>query len=248
NTLNIATATGTATGLTDQPTSADTKMGGTATSDDISGNLDTINSSFNLIGVGGSGGLVDATNSNQVGVADPKLDVLANNGGPTFTHKLLAASPALEKGINSALTTLSAPGIDAVTTTVNVTSAANIPVGVTLRVDTEQMLVTGKTANALTVTRGANGTTAASHLTGANVFPAFDQRGFLRTVDSNSAPPPGTGDDTDIGAYELQTQAAAPNAPTLDPSSDTGTLGDNTTADTSPTFNITGVVSGAFVE
>jgi len=250
NTLNIATANGTAAGLLDQPNSADTKAGGTATFDDISGNVDAA-SSFNLIGVGGSGGLVNATNSNQVGVADAKLGPLdPANGGPTATHKLLATSPALETGINSSLTTLSAPGIDNVTTTVNVTSAANIPAGLTILVDTEQMVVTSKASNALTVTRGANGTTAASHLTGAPVFPAFDQRGFLRTVNSDAAAPLAVGgDDTDIGAYELQTQAGAPNAPDLDAASDTGVSNtDNITADTSPTFTITGVTSGAFVE
>jgi hypothetical protein len=250
-TLNIATANGTASGLTDQPTSVDTKMGGTATGDDISGTVD-VASAYNLVGVDtGLTGITNGPNQNQVGTAgspiDPKLDPLGNNGGPTQTHALQATSTALEKGINSALTTLSG-GIDAVTTTVNVTSDANIPVGLTILVEAEQMLVTAKAANVLTVTRGANGTTAAPH--GAvGVFPATDQRGFLRTVNFDLAAPLAIGgDDTDIGAYESQAQAAAPNAPVLDPGSDTGTLGDNTTADTSPTFNISGVVSGATVE
>jgi len=33
-----------------------------------------------------------------IGIADPKLAPLANNGGPTFTHALLSDSPALEAG------------------------------------------------------------------------------------------------------------------------------------------------------
>ncbi|AYQ33261.1 choice-of-anchor Q domain-containing protein [Runella sp. SP2] len=55
-------------------------------------------SSYNLIGVGGVGGLTNGTNNNQVGIANVYLDVLADNGGPTQTHALLANSPALDKG------------------------------------------------------------------------------------------------------------------------------------------------------
>jgi len=57
-------------------------------------------SSFNLIGVGGSGGLTNGVNNNLVGVADPRLGPLANNGGPTQTHSLLSNSPALDAADN----------------------------------------------------------------------------------------------------------------------------------------------------
>lgn len=66
---------------------------------DISGTIDST-SSFNLIGTGGAGGLTNGVNNNQVGVADAKLGPLANNGGPTQTHALLANSPALDAGDN----------------------------------------------------------------------------------------------------------------------------------------------------
>ena len=66
---------------------------------DIGASVDST-SSFNLIGVGGSGGLTNGVNSNQVGVADPRLGPLANNGGPTFTHSLLPNSPALDAADN----------------------------------------------------------------------------------------------------------------------------------------------------
>jgi CSLREA domain-containing protein len=69
------------------------------TPDDINGTIDA-SSSHNLIGPGGSGGLTDGVNNNQVGVADPRLGPLANNGGPTFTHSLLSNSPALDAGDN----------------------------------------------------------------------------------------------------------------------------------------------------
>jgi hypothetical protein len=68
---------------------------------DIEGMADP-SSSFNLIGTGG--GLTNGVNSNIVGINDPGLAPLADNGGPTFTHALLAGSPAIDAG-NSTLTT-----------------------------------------------------------------------------------------------------------------------------------------------
>ena len=60
-------------------------------------------SAYNLIGTGGSGGLVNGTNGNQVGVADPGLDPngLQNNGGPTQTIALVTGSPAIDAGSNA---------------------------------------------------------------------------------------------------------------------------------------------------
>ncbi len=174
------------------------------TADDIKGTVDSSSaSSFNLIGTGGAGGLLDATNNNQVGVADAKLGALADNGGPTKTHALLDTSPAIDTGNNFALTTLNG-AIDNVTTSVTVTDASNIPAGLTIRVESEQMVVVSKALSVLTVTRGANGTTAAAHADTTSVFSAFDQRGFPRTINFDGLPPAGSGDDTDIGAFERQ--------------------------------------------
>jgi hypothetical protein len=59
-------------------------------------------SACNLIGTGGSGGLVDGVNGNQVGVAHPGLDSgLADNGGPTQTIALLSGSHAIDRGSNA---------------------------------------------------------------------------------------------------------------------------------------------------
>ncbi len=65
-----------------------------ASSDDISG-------SYNLIGTGGSGGLVNGVNGNIVltSLTDLGLAPLGNNGGPTQTMALLPGSPALGAGI-----------------------------------------------------------------------------------------------------------------------------------------------------
>jgi hypothetical protein len=63
--------------------------------------VDASNSHSNLIGTGGAGGLTDGVNNNQVGVVDPLLAPLDNNGGPTLTHKLIANSPAINAGNNA---------------------------------------------------------------------------------------------------------------------------------------------------
>ena len=56
-------------------------------------------SASNLIGTGGgNSGLTTGVNGNQVGVADPGLGTLAENGGPTQTNALLADSPAIAAG------------------------------------------------------------------------------------------------------------------------------------------------------
>ena len=54
-------------------------------------------SGYNLIGRGNATGNFVAA-GDQSGVADPKLNALADNGGPTQTHALLAGSPAIDKG------------------------------------------------------------------------------------------------------------------------------------------------------
>jgi len=71
----------------------------------------TLSGSYNLIGTGGSGGLADGVNGNQVGVANPGLGPLANNGGPTETMALLAGSPAIDKG-KASISGVSVPTLD----------------------------------------------------------------------------------------------------------------------------------------
>lgn len=55
-------------------------MSPATTPDDISGTVDAA-SNNNLVGTGGSGGLTNGVNSNQVGVVDARLGPLAGNGG-----------------------------------------------------------------------------------------------------------------------------------------------------------------------
>jgi hypothetical protein len=81
-----------------------------STPNDISGTADPA-SSYNVIGIGGSGGLINGMNGNQVGVADALLGPLADNGGPTQTLALLASSTALDAGDPSLLGTPDQRGV-----------------------------------------------------------------------------------------------------------------------------------------
>ena len=58
-------------------------------------------SGYNLVGVDETGSLINGTNGNQVGVANPGLGPLANNGGATQTIALLPGSPAIDAGSNA---------------------------------------------------------------------------------------------------------------------------------------------------
>ncbi len=73
--------------------------------DDVYGNFNTA-SSGNLIGViDGSTGLDTPGNQNISGTLlsplDPKLEPLADNGGPTQTYALMTDSPAIDAGVNA---------------------------------------------------------------------------------------------------------------------------------------------------
>ena len=64
---------------------------------DIAGTVSS-SSAYNLIGTGGSGGLIDGNNGNQVGIANPGLGRLGDNGGPTPTIALPPAAPPSTRG------------------------------------------------------------------------------------------------------------------------------------------------------
>jgi parallel beta-helix repeat protein len=75
-----------------------------AATSDISGSALGNN---NLIGTGGSGGLVNGAGGNLVGVANALLSPLGNYGGPTQTMPLLPGSPAIDAGTGTG-----APALD----------------------------------------------------------------------------------------------------------------------------------------
>jgi len=70
---------------------------------DIGGNASGVTGTYNLIGTGGSGGIVGGSNGNIVlnNLSNLDLGPLANNGGPTETMALLPGSAAIQAGIEA---------------------------------------------------------------------------------------------------------------------------------------------------
>jgi hypothetical protein len=102
---------GTTTTLDNTIVALNTTGSGSTPSDIAGTGTVTSSSAYNLIGTGGSGGLTNGVNGNQVGVANPGLGALANNGGPTQTMALLAGSPALDAGSGAATTDTDQRGV-----------------------------------------------------------------------------------------------------------------------------------------
>lgn len=66
--------------------------------------------------------------------------------------------------------TTTAEALDASETGVDVTSVTNLSAGMTILVESEQMFISSISTNTLTVRRGENGTTAATHDTGKTIY------------------------------------------------------------------------------
>jgi hypothetical protein len=159
------------------------------TPDDING---AVNADYCFIGDPTGATITGSNNLN----GNPKLNPLGNYGGATLTHQPQSDSPLI-----NAATDWSTLGsnIDNVQTTLTDADPTGVDVGFTIRIDDEQLSVIGKAGNTLTVTRGANATTAAGHLSGAGISSAFDQRGKLRKIRTT----------LDIGATEWVRVAAS---------------------------------------
>jgi hypothetical protein len=87
-----------------------------------------------------------------------------------------------EQLANNAASILTAAIPDAVATTLTVANGTVFPATGNFRIiiDTELLLCTSRSGNTLTVTRGIEGTTAASHLNGAAVTHVLTQAGLLQ--------------------------------------------------------------------
>jgi len=111
---------------------------------------------------------------NGLGIIEPGYAI-----APSWLNSGIQPGQAGSSQLGGTLTTLSA-AIDSSVTSVGVAKATTIPFATTyiVQVDNEQMLVTAvdTTSNTLTVTRGYNGTTAASHGAGANVVQSYGAR------------------------------------------------------------------------
>jgi hypothetical protein len=114
---------------------------------------------------------IDLDGTNYLGVGT-NLKYYIEKGGFYYdvTPIRKTVNPMANNPFASAFSTLNG-GISATATTITLTSAASFPnSGGIIKIDSEQMVYNGVSGNTLTgVERGYNGTTAATHNTGANV-------------------------------------------------------------------------------
>jgi hypothetical protein len=91
---------------------------------------------------------------------------------------------AIEKFANNAATTLSAAITSVSATSLTVTSAASFPAtgNFRIKIDSEILIVTNVSGTTFTVTRGAEGTTAATHANGADVIHLLTKGGLEARV------------------------------------------------------------------
>jgi hypothetical protein len=118
----------------------------TFTQDDVHGSVHST-STNNLIGVDtGLSGISDGTNGNQIGTAstriDPRLESLADNGGPGQTHALSRFSTAIDGGNNAEVPAgmnsdqRGSPFVRIANTTVDIGAYEVQPLSISLVVDT----------------------------------------------------------------------------------------------------------------
>lgn len=123
--------------------------------------------------------------NSKTGVTHNGLIVASGNVGIATTapnEKLEVTGGARVGQAPSTLTTLSDNPLTSGATTVNVASTTGYPLAGTLHIDVEAMIYTGTTATSFTgVTRGALGTTAASHTQNSTI------NNYLLTVQSVSS-------------------------------------------------------------
>lgn len=118
----------------------------------------------------------------QATVNAPAVTLDANG-----TAALTAWMAGQTTGVNTKLTS----GISAVAVTLTVADSTGIGANSVIVIDSEHIQVTAKTGSVLTVTRGANGTTAAIHATDAPVhelkYRTFNALGKAIIIDAMRA-------------------------------------------------------------
>ena len=126
-----------------------------------------------------------------------------------------------EIGAGGVVTTISTGVNDTTTTTIAPANLSRLAASAlptltsgsyyTIQIGSEQMAVIGAGTSTLTVVRGINGTTAATHSSGASIYLVSDQRGYLVPA---SSPPV-----VDMGAFESTGVNASPTITAVNPNS-----------------------------
>lgn len=131
----------------------------------LQGNLN-VGGNVNIVGTISIGGSGSSLETSTLSVADPMIRMGTGNSTDTidlgFYGTYSSASTQLDGALNNSATTIT------------VDSTAAFPAAGSLIVDSEEISYTGKTATTFTgCTRGANTTTAASHLDNAVIFAQY---------------------------------------------------------------------------
>lgn len=136
---------------------------------------------------------IDLGGTNYLGIGTSKKYYIETGGSFSDVTPIVQTDTNLLGGvlganpISTAFSTLNGD-ISASATSLVLTSGASFPTSGIILIGTEKILYTGKSTNTLTgLTRGYDGTTAASHLTGANV-------GCYTVTITDAAYIPGVGD------------------------------------------------------
>ena len=115
------------------------------------------------ITVGGAGSSVS---TQTLAVSDPTIKMGKGNAADVTDLGFIGIYATIASTLNGAITSTTA-------TSIVVTNAASFPSSGNAFIEDEEISWSGKTSNTLTgVTRGANGTTAATHLTGVAIYVA----------------------------------------------------------------------------
>jgi hypothetical protein len=123
-----------------------------------------------------------------VGISDTTITIASATSFAASGRVLLEDEQITYTSITAAATTTLNGAINNSTTSIALTSAASFPTAGTILIESEQITYTGKSTNTLTgCTRGANGTTAASHNSGVTVTSYAQLAGCTRGASSSTA-------------------------------------------------------------
>lgn len=128
----------------------------------IVGNLN-VGGNVAIVGTISIGGAGSSLSTTTLAVSDPMIKMGKGNASDSIDLGFYGIHSTVSSTLNGA--------INNSVTSIALVNAASFPSSGTAFIDDEEITWSGKSTNTLTgVTRGANGTTAASHLTGATIF------------------------------------------------------------------------------
>ncbi|MFL5331089.1 MAG: right-handed parallel beta-helix repeat-containing protein [Gemmataceae bacterium] len=145
------------------------------TGPDLSGTVGAF--SYSLISnTAGATGQASSGGTGSIYNQSAGLGSLSPNGGLTLT--MLPGSAPIGTGLDIVFGNLSGAATSGDTTVTVTGGISQAFLNEYVRVDSEIVRITAINGSTITVARGQDGTTAAAHSTGANIYMAYDQRGI----------------------------------------------------------------------